>query len=171
VNLARARLQGTPRRAADEEDVALSAFDSFCRGAAQGRYPKLRDRNDLWKLLFLITERKAYDLAHHARRKKRDWRRECHPFGAAGGGDSAESGSFFLESPGREPDPEFAAQVAEECRRLLGLLGDDMLRTITLRKMEGCTNEEVAGHLGCAVATVERRLRLIRKLWEKERVS
>src|SRR5262245_33857275 len=37
VNLARARLRDGPRRIADEEDVALSAMDSFCRGAEQGR--------------------------------------------------------------------------------------------------------------------------------------
>ena len=36
VALARARLGGMPRRAADEEDVALSAFDSFCRRAECG---------------------------------------------------------------------------------------------------------------------------------------
>jgi hypothetical protein len=36
VGLARKKLQGTPRRASDEEDVALSAFDSFCRGAEHG---------------------------------------------------------------------------------------------------------------------------------------
>src|SRR5262249_5412187 len=36
VGLARARLRGTPRGMADEEDVALSAFDSFCRRAERG---------------------------------------------------------------------------------------------------------------------------------------
>src|SRR5436190_81378 len=33
IGLARRKLQGLPRRAADEEDVALSAFNSFCLGA------------------------------------------------------------------------------------------------------------------------------------------
>jgi len=41
VRLARRKLRGRSRRAADEEDVALSAFDSFCRGAALGRFPRL----------------------------------------------------------------------------------------------------------------------------------
>src|SRR5947209_3676484 len=50
VQLARGKLQGLPRRAADEEDVALSAFDSFCRGAGAGRFPQLSDRDSLWPL-------------------------------------------------------------------------------------------------------------------------
>jgi hypothetical protein len=38
---------------------------------------------------------------------------------------------------GRESTPEFAAQVAEQCQRLLGSLSDE-LRSIALRKMELC---------------------------------
>src|SRR5262245_49065489 len=71
VVLARQRLAGTPRRVADEEDVALSAFDSFCRGAGQGRFPRLEDRNDLWQLLVVVTARKALDLRQHEHRLKR----------------------------------------------------------------------------------------------------
>jgi hypothetical protein len=41
------KLRGLPRRAADEEDVALSAFDNFCRAAEEGRFPDLADRDDL----------------------------------------------------------------------------------------------------------------------------
>jgi hypothetical protein len=69
--LARKRLLGSPRRAADEEDVALSAFDSFCRGAERGRFPQLVDRSDLWQLLVLLTARKAARLKLHERRQKR----------------------------------------------------------------------------------------------------
>src|SRR6516162_145511 len=71
VGLARQRLLGRPRAAADEEDVALSAFDSFCRGAEQGRFPRLADRDNLWQLLVTITARKALQLIRHERRRKR----------------------------------------------------------------------------------------------------
>ena len=58
--------------------------------------------------------------------------------------------------------------MAEECRRLLDKLGDDQLRDIAVYKMEGYTNEEIAARLDCALTTVERRLRRIRKTWEDE---
>ena len=59
VELARKKLAGAPRRAADEEDVALSAFDTFCRRAAEGHFPRLADRDDLWQILVMLTLRKA----------------------------------------------------------------------------------------------------------------
>ena len=47
VRLARAKLGALPRGESDEEDAALSAFHSFCQGAARGRFPRLDDRHDL----------------------------------------------------------------------------------------------------------------------------
>jgi DNA-directed RNA polymerase specialized sigma24 family protein len=167
VRLARARLRAAPRRAADEEDVALSAFDSFCRGAEQGRFPRLDDRDDLWQLLVVLTKRKASNLA-------RDERRQCRGGGkvrnvSALAGGEAESGDWPLGNVvSREPDPEFAAQVAEQCRGLLERLGNPALREVALWKMEGDTNEEIAAKLGRSVGTVERKLRLIRKVWVEE---
>ena len=63
VRLARKKLQGTrrPRIVEDEEDAALSAFDSFCRGVDRGRFARLADRDDLWRLLVVLTLRKALD--------------------------------------------------------------------------------------------------------------
>jgi DNA-directed RNA polymerase specialized sigma24 family protein len=168
VRLARKKLHGAPRRAGDEEDVALSAFKSFCRGAERGRFPRLADRHDLWRLLVVITARKAVDLHKREKALKRG--------GGAVGGESALLGppdagpaeAGLAQVVGNEPTPAFAAEVAEECRRLFDQLEDPGLRVLALLKMEGYTNEEVARHLDCALSTVERRLRLIRGAWERE---
>jgi DNA-directed RNA polymerase specialized sigma24 family protein len=162
VRLARDRLHGAPKAMADEEDAALSAFDSFVRGAAEGRYPRLDDRDDLWRLLVVITERKAHDQAQRERRQKRGGGRIRSLFGAAEGDDGLRG----LECvAGSEPTPEFAAMVADECRRLLGGLRDDSLRIVALLRMEGYDNDQIARRLGCSVRTVARKLELIRGAW------
>jgi DNA-directed RNA polymerase specialized sigma24 family protein len=162
VALARVKLQWGPRGMADEEDVALSAFDSFYRGAQQGRFPQLGDRDNLWRLLVVITARKAANLKRDANRQKRGG-------GRADGESVGRDHDAELEVVlGREPSPEFATQIAEECQRLLGSLGEEPLRTIALAKMEGYTNDEIAQKLRCAPRTVERKLGLIRRLWVKE---
>ncbi len=159
VGLARQRLRDTPRRAADEEDVALSAFESFCRRAERGRFPNLLDRDGLWRLLVVLTARKAAHLVRDEVRRKR------------GGGAArvAGDGTADLEQVlSREPDPEFAAQVAEECRRLLRRLGDAQLESIALWRLEGYSVEEIADRLRCAPRSVKRKLRLIRSCWDGE---
>jgi DNA-directed RNA polymerase specialized sigma24 family protein len=164
---ARRRLAGVPRRAADEEDVALSAFDSFCRAAEQGRFPQLHDRDDLWQLLLVLTDRKACDLAHHERRDRRGGGRVVDATALARGSESTEEAPRHeVRSP--EPSPEFAALAAEEFRRLLDMLGDDDLRRVAVRRMEGYSVAEVAAQLGRVPRTVKRWLRLIRQTWEQE---
>jgi hypothetical protein len=61
VRLAQARLRTNrrPRAAEDEEDAALSAFDSFCPPRLRVASPRLDDRDDLWRLLVAIIERYA----------------------------------------------------------------------------------------------------------------
>ena len=66
---------------------------------------------------------------------------------------------------GREPDPQVTLQIAEECQHLLDGISDTILRAIALWKMEGFTTEEIAAKLGCTTRTVERKLQLIRRLW------
>ena len=154
VRLARQKLQGVPRAAADEEDVALSAFDSFCRNAERGRFPHLLDRDGLWALLVVVTSRKTSHLLRDQSRQKR------------GGGERAQATLEQVLS--EEPGPEFAAAAAEEWRRLLGLLGDRELESVAVWKMEGYTVEEIAGRLGYAPRSVKRKLQMIRRLWETE---
>ena len=63
---------------------------------------------------------------------------------------------------GDSPTPEFAAIMAEEYKRLLGILGSEDLRALAVAKMEGYKNEEIAEKLDCSLRTVERQLHLIR---------
>jgi DNA-directed RNA polymerase specialized sigma24 family protein len=164
VELAGKQIRGVPRGMADEEDVALSALDSFCRAAREGRFPDLADRDGLWRLLLQMTVHKAIGLARHERRQRR------------GGGrvqsldddEMVSDEGLVAEIVGREPTPEFAAMMADECRRLLEKLDDPQLRELAVAKMEGYGNEEIARRLGCSLRTVERRLRLIRKEWKHD---
>ncbi len=169
VGLARKKLRNVPRRSADEEDVALSAFHSFCRCAAAERFPRLDDRDDLWQVLVLLTARKASNLVEHEGRHKRGGGKvyNASALGGEGGGPEAA----FVDLVSREPEPAFAAEVAEQCQHLLDRLGTADLRTIAVWKMEGHTNGEIAARLGRSQATVERKIQLIRGLWEKESAS
>jgi DNA-directed RNA polymerase specialized sigma24 family protein len=167
IRLARTKLQATSRAVTDEEDVALSAFDSFCAGVARGRFPHLEDRDDLWKILVTITVRKSADLVRQANRQKRGNGRVLSAADLGGAGSSGERDPLALIA-GPDPTPDFAVLVAEECRHLLGLLHDDGLRQIALDRMAGYNDEEIATRLGCSRRTVMRKLIRIRNAWRGE---
>jgi DNA-directed RNA polymerase specialized sigma24 family protein len=169
VGLARSQLRGTPRRAADEEDVALSAFDSFWRGAERGRFNELLDRDSLWRLLVTITVRKARDLRRSLRRQKRGGGAVLGESELQGAAAAVAADACLEQMVSREPSPELAAQFAEECRRLLARLDNAALQALALLKMEGYTNDQLASRLGCGLRTIERKLRLIRQIWGQER--
>jgi len=173
LRLARRKLGAHARRSADEEDVALSAFNSFCRAATAGRFAQLDDHHDLWRLLVTITARKASAQLKRQFAQKRG-AGQVHGesvFGqrGSGAGDSSSGGAGIGAVAGGGPTPELDALVREECRRLLDSLGDEALEQVALKKLEGYTNEEIARDLGCAVATVERKLARIRKIWQPVR--
>jgi DNA-directed RNA polymerase specialized sigma24 family protein len=169
VRLARKRLANRTDGAEDEEDAALSAFDSFCAGLARGRFSKLADRDDLWKLLVVITARKSAAQVdrHRALKRGGNWTRMDAAHGPSAEGSLAGEG-LLAQVVAQGPTPEFAAMVAEETRRLLGRLGDEQLRQIAMDRMEGYTSDEIADRLGCARRTVARRLDLIRQIWSDE---
>jgi DNA-directed RNA polymerase specialized sigma24 family protein len=175
VVVARGKLKRIRRTTADqdEEDAALSAFNSFCAGAARGQFPQLADREDLWRLLVVITARKAMAQANREGRQKRGGGRVVEEAVLVGrgleGGEGSIAGLERIAAAG--PTPEFAAMMAEECRRLLDALGDDSLRQVALSRMEGYNNDEIADQLGCARRTVARRLELIRKTWMAEELG
>jgi DNA-directed RNA polymerase specialized sigma24 family protein len=72
---------------------------------------------------------------------------------------------------GEDQSPEVALEVADELERLVVQFDDPTLRTITQRKFEGFTNEEIAKELDCSPRTVIRKLNRIRQEWEEKELS
>jgi RNA polymerase sigma factor (sigma-70 family) len=166
VRLARKRLQNArrPRTVEDEEDAALSAFDGFCRGVDRGRFPWVADRDDLWRLLVVLSVRKALDQIERQGAAKRGGDKVVGESALSRDGDDL-GGNALDRLVGDEPTPEFAAMVAEQHGRLRRALGEDSLRQVLDLRLEGYTREEIAEQMGCAVSTVKRKLDMIRQTW------
>ena len=166
VRLAQRRLANLPRRTADEEDVALSAMNSFFRAAQAGRFPQLANRDDLWKVLFTITARKvvAQQRRHFADKRGGGLVRGESVFLQV---EDENEGPGIAQMVGAEPTPELAAELTETCQRLLDSLDDETLREIALLRLEGYTNDEIAERIKCTTRSVERKLNRIRSVWSK----
>ena len=141
----------------DEDDVALSAFNTLCDGVQKGRYSKVRNRDELWRLLAVITMNKARERAAHESRQRRGG--VSTPVSL----DAVSPQLFSLES-----NPEFVTLVQEECEQLLERLVKPELKVVAMLKVEGYTNEEIASSMECSRRSVQRRLNLIRDIWSDE---
>jgi DNA-directed RNA polymerase specialized sigma24 family protein len=165
VHLARTRLRAARRAGAveDEEDAALSAFDSFCRGAAQGRFPDVADRDGLWRLLVVITLRKVMRHVQRQGARKRGGGRLAGESALVG--DHAATVAGLDRVAGDDPSPEVTALVIDEYRRLRQGLDNEALRQVLDMRLEGYTRDEIARRLGCDERSVKRKLDRIRKAW------
>jgi DNA-directed RNA polymerase specialized sigma24 family protein len=164
---ARKQLGSTPNRDVCEEEVAASVFTSLCRGAENGRFREVGSRDELWRLLVVLTRYKVIDRKRSLKRQKR-------------GSGKVVGESIFLQGneverrhgldalPGGTPSPEFLAIFDEECQRLLGLLRDDLLRSVARFRLEGFSNLEIAEKVRISVQSVDRKLKLIRDTWQRE---
>ena len=68
IGLARKKLGSRSRTTGDSEDVAAAAFFRFAKAVESGRFPRLEDRDDLWRVLFVVTVREARDQAKRGSR-------------------------------------------------------------------------------------------------------
>jgi DNA-directed RNA polymerase specialized sigma24 family protein len=154
VGLARRRLSGIPPGMIDAEDVALSVFKSLCLRAARDSFPQLQDRDDLWRILVLLTRCKAAATVRKASRPNSG----AHPVRR----------NAVEQVVCDEPSPAELASLNDEREHLLRMLPDDSCRSIALRKMNGETDEEIAAALDIANRTVRRKTKLIRAVWEEQ---
>lgn len=163
VRSVRRRMQGQNRAARDEEDVALSVFDSFYDAAQQGRFPDLADRDDLWHLLLRMAARKVVDKRRRDQRVRRGGKVDVSSLQATDNSDDR-----FMDVIGNDPSPEMVLMTQETIERFFSHLGVGQLRALAGAKLEGYSNAEMADHFGCSERTIERRLHLIRQKCQQE---
>jgi len=164
VRLAKRRMEGLRLRAADEEDIALSAMNSFCR-MAQNRENPIVDSTELWKLLATIVRRKVNK---ERQRQFADKRQEYRLVGESGVSPAPNDGekeeqNGLAQFASREPSPELAVELAETWERILKLPDAEEL---VLLKCDGYSNSEIAEKIGCSTRTIQRAIEKIRKEWE-----
>lgn len=153
--LARSRITEKVRRHRDEDDIAQSALHALWTGAQQGRFDSLSGREELWRLLAVITIRKAAN----ATRAAKD---EASGESVMGSFSGVAGAMAWI---GEIDDSEFAGTLDHACRDLMDAL-DPVLRPTILLRFQGYTNEEIARLESKSVRTIERYVKMARRQWE-----
>ena len=65
------------------------------------------------------------------------------------------------------PGPEIVAAFNDNLSRAIRRLTDEKTREVALLCMEGYENREIAERLEISLSTVERKLRVVRAVWEE----
>ena len=155
VTEARARIAKAGRFATgvEADDVLQSVFTNVFQRISEGEYPEI-DRRGLWSLLIVATERRVYSRLRHANAVKRTPPGDMLTLGD----DSLDLEDILVARATIATAHELVLVVAE----FLGDLSTE-LHEIAKMRIEGYSIAEIAAKIDKSVATVERRLELIRK--------
>ncbi|MDB4372677.1 ECF-type sigma factor [Mariniblastus sp.] len=163
---ARGKIHPKTRRVYDEQDAVQSMFLSLCQGLKADRYPDLQNRDNLWRLMLVMTGRKISKRHRFDRQLKRDNRRLLTDSYFVQNSHDRNSPNLYPSAA--EPTPELLAEFADTSSALIEALGTDNLKDVALLRIEGFDDCEIASRLQCSRSTVQRRLVMIRKIWEVE---
>ena len=148
------------KRLFDGEDIAGSALLTLMNGLRENRFNDLRNRRQLWQMLIVIATRKTLNTAAFHDREKRG--------GGKVKGDSAIENGLELKGLNsflNEDDPAKFVELEVSCQELLKALPDEDYREITLLRLAGFSNIEIAMKTGCSRRTIDRKLNAIRLVW------
>ncbi|MEM7476785.1 MAG: ECF-type sigma factor [Planctomycetota bacterium] len=158
---ARNRL-GVRRREADEEDAVITAMQSFFARIQDGKFSALHDREDLWKLLVVITARKVSAQKRRAMAQKRGGR-VLRGESVFVGGKASDLAALVADLPA----DQLLFEIKEYFKVLVESL-DPALRKIAEFRLSGLSSVAIAEELQCSKRSVERKLERIRARWDSK---
>lgn len=156
------KTRAMPKGSVDAEDIAASVFESLWRGAINGRLEDVANRNELWWLLLKLTHQKSIDHIRRAKAQRRGGNRKKLSL------NHGDENQFSNSLASNQITPEAEISFREEFQRLLDLLDDDLLRQIAIMKLHGYSGDEICQAVGIAIATLTRKVRLIKEIWSQE---
>ena len=139
----------------DEDDVTVSVFATFCDRLRSGQLPDLNDREGLWRLIILMTARKSNDYVKTAFARKRTHGVETPDVGL----------HAISELRDTQLEPSIEVMMEDQCQAMLKSLGDTVLESVVLLKLEGYSNVEIAERLQYSRRTIQRMLELVKDIW------
>ena len=149
------------RRFFDGEDIAGSAMFALVEGLKKGKFEQVNDRDQLWQLLTTISARKTLNRGRFHDREKRGGGKVRGGSAIHGDQETANLSDYI----GRIEDPAKFVELEMTCQELLKALPDDQYRKITLMRLAGLTNKEIAKDMGCSTRTIDRKIQAIRLVW------
>ena len=146
----------------DEEDFVVSAFASVCLAARNGRLAGIANRDELWGMLVVATNRKVGQRIQYTNAEKRASVSLLDQHVR-----NTEIGSRLERLIANSPTPELQALLAEQADKLLARLSDPDLQAIALLRLAGYTNDEIAAEMGFSRRTTFRMVAHIRTCWKE----
>lgn len=162
---ARRRIHWKHRRIYDAEDLVSTAFGEVLVRLWNGELDKVRNRNDLWRMLMLVVKRRNINMQDQINRRQPDDSLTILT-------ESAMSSSGLMnvaEPAGAAMTPAAFAELNHDFARLIENLPDEDCKTIALMRVGDYSIDEIAAVLEMSPRTVNRKLADIRSRWLAER--
>lgn len=163
VSYAENRMLNMRKRTFDGEDIALSAMHSFYLAKQRNAFPNLNTSDDLFKILYVIVQRK---ISAQRRNDTADRRNRGHERGESVFLDAAgEQHGGLSEASLQEVTHEEVIEYHEELEKRLEGIDEPLAKEMLALRLEGYENEEIATKMNLSLRTIERKFQLIRKNW------
>lgn len=160
VNRARSLLNDRFRSVSDEEDIASAVLESVLMRAQAGDFSALNNSNSLWRLLWLVVERKVSKHVEHHLAARRNVQKTIHISNLSG--DACDNSRIDAANSG-----SMEAIALAETLELLMLRLSDPVRLTAVYALAGHSPKEISNLLNIKVWAVYNHLTYIRAMIEK----